>query len=157
MKMEPAHFTCKNADTGEWTPCSKEHICSNGLQDDEYQPVTTDYSYIENWQEQTHMLCESKQRIGFLGACFFIGVIFASTLVPVGYLSDILGRKWLFVGTLVVMITSLLGFLFATSLDQLYIFMFMFGATFPGRIIVGINYAYEFQTASMKAYVQPIG
>jgi len=90
------------------------------------------------------MLCESKNRIGFLGACFFIGVIVSSTIVPVGYLSDQWGRKWLFIGTLGLLLVALTGFFFATSLDQLYIFMFLFGMTFPGRIIVGINYAYEF-------------
>jgi MFS family permease len=45
------------------------------------------------------MLCESKQRIGFLGACFFIGVLVASTVIPVGILSDIFGRKWIFIIT----------------------------------------------------------
>jgi MFS family permease len=102
------------------------------------------------------MLCESKQRIGFLGACFFIGVLVSSTIIPVGYLSDILGRKWLFVATLLLLLVALIGFYFATSLDQLYIFMFLFGMSFPGRIIVGINYAYEFLPSDLKVYVQPI-
>jgi MFS family permease len=90
------------------------------------------------------MLCESKQRIGFLGACFFIGVLFASTVAPVGLLSDIYGRKWIFVGTLVILIASCVGFLYAKSLEELYVYMFMLGITFPGRIIVGINFAQEF-------------
>jgi MFS family permease len=90
------------------------------------------------------MLCESKARIGFLGACFFIGVIVSSTIVPVGFLSDIVGRKWPFVITLVVLAISCFGFIIATSLDQLYIFMLLLGTTFPGRLIVGINYAQEF-------------
>jgi MFS family permease len=83
------------------------------------------------------MLCESKSRIGFLGACFFIGVLVASTLVPVGFLSDVYGRKWLFVGTLVVLTLACSGLLLARSLDELYVYMFMLGLTFPGRMIVG--------------------
>jgi len=63
------------------------------------------------------MLCEPKQRIGLLGACFFIGVLFASIVVPVGYLSDILGRKCLFSATLLVLIIAQTGFIFSTSLD----------------------------------------
>ena len=90
------------------------------------------------------MLCESKTRIGFLGACFFIGVLVASTIIPVGFLSDIVGRRWPFIVTLVVLTISCIGFIFANSLEQLYIFMFLLGLTFPGRMIVGINYAYEF-------------
>jgi MFS family permease len=87
------------------------------------------------------MLCESKQRVGFLGACFFIGVLVASTAIPIGILSDWFGRKWIFVGTLVVLIISCLGFMYAKSLEELYVYMFLMGISFPGRIIVGINYA----------------
>lgn len=87
------------------------------------------------------MLCESKQRIGFLGACFFIGVLCASTIVPVGLLSDFYGRKWIFIGTIVVLIIACVGFLYAKSLEELYVYMFLVGASFPGRIIVGINFA----------------
>ena len=94
------------------------------------------------------MLCESKQRIGFLGACYFIGVLVASTIVPVGFLSDILGRKWIFVVTIVILAIACFGFMIATSLDELYVYMFLLGTTLPGRMIVGINYAYEFQLLS---------
>ena len=103
------------------------------------------------------MLCEPKQRIGFLGACFFIGVLVASTILPVGYLSDIIGRKWLFVVSIVLLQIACLGFIFATSLDQLYVFMFIFGITFPGRIIVGINYTYELVHVNVRQYIQPLG
>ena len=90
------------------------------------------------------MLCESKQRIGFLGACFFIGVLVASTIIPIGLLSDIYGRKWIFAGTLAILIVSCAGFIYAKSLEELYAYMFLLGVTFPGRIIVGINFAQEF-------------
>ena len=87
------------------------------------------------------MLCESKQRIGFLGACFFIGVLVASTVIPIGLLSDLYGRKWIFVATLVILIISCTGFIMAKSIEELYVYMFLLGVTFPGRIIVGINFA----------------
>ena len=102
------------------------------------------------------MLCESKQRIGFLGACFFIGVLVASTIIPVGLLSDIYGRKWIFVGTLGVLIIACVGFLYARSLEELYVYMFLLGVSFPGRIIVGINFAQEFQKESWIEYIQPM-
>ena len=82
----------------------------------------------------------SKQRIGFLGACFFIGVLVASTIFPIGFLSDKFGRKWIYVGTLTLVGVSSFGFIIAKDLDQLYIYMFLFGLTFPGRFIVGMNY-----------------
>ena len=77
--------------------------------------------------------------------------------MPIGYLSDVFGRKWIFIGTLFVLICACLGFLFARSLNELYIYMFMMGLTFPGRIIVGANYAYEFLPDKTRVYVQPLG
>lgn len=83
-------------------------------------------------------------------------MLVASTIIPVGYLSDVLGRRWIFITTLFVLLIACIGFIFATSIEQLYIFMFLFGITFPGRMIVGINYAYEFQTKVWAEYVQPV-
>lgn len=95
------------------------------------------------------MLCESKKRIGFLGACFFIGVIVSSTFVPLGYLSDLYGRKWVFAGTIIIIVISQLGFLAAKNLDELYFCMFLSGFSYPGRMIVGLNYVTEFQSNSV--------
>jgi MFS family permease len=127
--------------TGEWLPCDKQYICANGLSKDEYYPDVNDSQYIDNWQSQTNMLCESTARIGFLGASFFIGVLTASTIVPVGLLSDFYGRRVFFLATLGILLISCVGFLFARSLDELYIYMFLLGMTFPGRLIVATNYA----------------
>jgi len=102
------------------------------------------------------MLCESKQRIGFLGACFFIGVLFASSVIPVGYISDKVGRKWVYFTTLCVLVIACIGFIMATTLEQLYVSMFLLGTTFPGTIIVGTNYAIEFQIPKWKKSVLPI-
>lgn len=79
-----------------------------------------------------------------MGACFFIGVLVASTIVPVGLLSDIYGRKWIFISTLVILLIACIGFLYAKSIEELYVYMFLLGVSFPGRIIVGINFAQEF-------------
>lgn len=102
------------------------------------------------------MLCESKQRIGFLGACFFIGVLFASTVMPVGLLSDYFGRKWIFIITLLILVIACVGFMFATTIEELYVYMFLLGVSFPGRIIVGVNFAQEFQRDAWIEYVQPL-
>ena len=103
----------------------------------EYRPETEDYFYIDNWQNQADIICESKSRIGFIGACFFIGVLCGSTIIPLGFLSDIVGRKWIFIGSITVLMAGCFGFLFATTIEELYIYMFLYGITFPGRLIVG--------------------
>mmetsp|Transcript_5722 Transcript_5722/g.9088 ORF Transcript_5722/g.9088 Transcript_5722/m.9088 type:complete len:254 (-) Transcript_5722:620-1381(-) len=156
MKSEPKHFTCKDRESGEWRSCSKQEICAEGLSKDEYQPDESDSQYIENWQEQAPMLCESKPRIGFIGACFFIGILVASTIIPVGYISDKVGRKWVFVATIGVLIIACLGFMTATTLEQLYVSMFLLGLSFPGTLIVGINYALELQIKQWRKVVLPM-
>jgi MFS transporter, putative metabolite transport protein len=103
------------------------------------------------------MLCETKSRLGFLGACFFIGVISASSIVPVGYLSDRFGRKWIFVGTMISEIISCYILLTALSLDMLYAGMFIMGLGHPGRFIVAMSYADEFLTAKQKQILMPLG
>ena len=112
----------------------------------EYTADTNDSQYINNWVEQASMLCETKSRLGFLGACFFIGVISASSLCPVGYLSDKFGRKWVFVCTMISEIISCYILMIATSLDMLYLGMYVMGLGHPGRFIVSMAYADEFLT-----------
>ena len=51
---------------------SKEH----------YRPNKSDYEYIDNWIEKWDLVCEPKSRIGFLGSCFFIGIILTIYFVP---------------------------------------------------------------------------
>ena len=80
-------------------------------------------------------------------------MLVASTVIPVGLLSDIYGRKWIFIGTLIVLIIACIGFLFAKSIEELYVYMFLLGVSFPGRIIVGINFAQEFQKESWIEYI----
>jgi MFS family permease len=104
-KSEPHHFTCKGIN-GKWSSCTKDYICTNNLGKGEYLADTDDNQYINNWVEQVDMLCESKSRIGFMGACFFIGVITASSVIPIGYLADIYGRKWVFVASMISEIIS---------------------------------------------------
>jgi MFS family permease len=84
---------------------------------------------------------------------YFIGILAASTIIPVGFLSDLFGRKWIFVITLIIVLVSVAGFIFARSIEELYIFMFLLGTTFPGRVIVGVNYAQEFQKKSWIEFI----
>ena len=56
---------------------------------------------------------------------YFIGILAASTIVPVGLLSDLFGRKWIFVVTLLIVLISVAGFIFARSIEELYVYMFL--------------------------------
>jgi hypothetical protein len=59
-------------------------------------------------------------------------------------------------GTVLVLLISCIGFIIARSLDELYVYMFLMGLSFPGRIIVATNYAQEFLPDTWQQYVQPL-
>jgi hypothetical protein len=52
-----------------------------------------------------------------------------------------MGRKLIFLSTLLILLGACVGMLLAKSLDELYVYMFLIGITFPGRLIVATNYA----------------
>lgn len=102
------------------------------------------------------MLCASKAQLGLFGASYFIGVIVATTLIPVGYLSDIYGRKWVFVASIAGVIVACIGLLLATKIEHLFVFLFMLGLSHPGRSIVAISYADEFLHKEQNGYLVPL-
>ena len=83
------------------------------------------------------MLCEIKKRISFIGACYFLGVIIASSAIPVGYISDFVGRKWIYVATLLSELMGCYTLIIANKLEVIYLGMFLLGFGHPGRAIVG--------------------
>ena len=73
---------------------------------------------------------------------YFIGVIVTLTFVPI--VADKCGRKWVFVVTCVMSACAQLGLIITRNLYELYIYEFFIGATFAGRVIVGLSYVLEF-------------
>ena len=100
LEKEPKHYQCKDRETGEWKPCTKEEICSQGLSKDEYRPDTDDDEYFDNWVNKYDLLCEPKMKVGLIGSMFFIGLIALILVVPP--IADKFGRKWVFIVTLIV-------------------------------------------------------
>ena len=78
-----------------------------------------------------------------IGSIFFAGVI--TTIIVIPWLADRIGRKWIFVTSYFVFILVCVGILFATNIYWLYVFVFISGTTFAGRIVVALIYLIEFQ------------
>ena len=66
------------------------------------------------------------------------------------WLADKFGRKWNVVINYFLFMAAVLGVMLSQSLDELYVFMFICGATFAGRVIVSINFLLEFITLKNK-------
>jgi MFS family permease len=95
-----------------------------------------------NWVDKLGLLCESHQRIGFLGSSYFIGVVIALMFVPA--MSDRIGRREMFCFTLLVSIAAQIGLMWSTSLNISFGFMIVLGLTWPGKRVTGITYFLEF-------------
>lgn len=104
LEKEPKHFECKDPDTGEWKPCTKEEICSRGLSKDDYRPDTNDDEYFDNWVNKYDLLCEPKMKVGLIASMYFIGLIVFIIFVPP--LADRFGRKWVFIVTLIISVIA---------------------------------------------------
>jgi len=115
-----------------------------------YRPIKSDPEYIDNWVEKLSLLCETHEKVGFLGSSYFIGMITALLFVPA--LSDSYGRKSIFCVTMFFSVISQICLIYSNTLYMSTIFMFILGLTWPGKRVTGLNYAlefipYEFQAA----------
>lgn len=142
LEKEPPRFECYHDDTAEWKECEKSEICALNEPKDHYRPVKEEDEYIDNWIEKFDLLCEPKYKVGLIGSFYFIGICTTLTFVPP--LADAFGRKWVFNITLLVSIIAQFSIIMTNNLYQLYFFMFLIGATFAGRIVVGLGYVLEF-------------
>lgn len=104
-----------------------------------------DDEYIDNWvsPEKLDLLCEPKYKIGLLGSFYFAGVVLTILWVPL--ISDrCFGRRKIFLISYTIFIIGFSGLIWSHSLIETYVYMFIIGACFPGRIIIGLTYLIEF-------------
>ena len=130
LQYEPDTILCFQNAT--WQNCTKEEICENEFP----------YKGPDNWVSKFDMLCEPKEKIGMLGSAFFLGILLGLAFVP--KLSDIYGRKPLFLLTMVVSGFAQIGLILAQKMETAIFLMMVLGTTFPGKNVVGLNYFIEF-------------
>lgn len=145
LESEPKHFECQHTDPDSsevaWKDCTKTEICGSGLDATQYRADIHDPEYIDNWVEKFDLLCEPKYKVGLIGSMYFIGLIATLTFVPI--VADSCGRKWVFSITIIVSACAQLGLIVTRNLYELYVYEFLIGATFAGRVIVGLSYVLE--------------
>ena len=95
------------------------------------------------WRYDT--LCKERSRFGFFALYFFFGIV--STIILVPKLSDLYGRRWLFIVTMAVSTVAQFVLLVSDDLLVAQIMMFFLGTTFGGKMIVALSYLIEFMTS----------
>lgn len=138
----PPKFECRKEGSDDWHECTKSEICNEGISKDNYRPVESEDEYIDNWIEQYDLLCEPKWKIGLIGSTYFFGLICTIIILPC--IADKKGRKLVNIISHIVFIIAAIALVFASDITTLFILIFICGATFGGKIIVGINHLLEF-------------
>lgn len=139
----PKNFECYDHETEQWKKCSKSQICSQGLPKEDWRPVEDD-EYLDNWvsPEKLDLLCEPKYKIGLLGSMYFAGVV--STIFFVPLMSDrCFGRRKIFLTFFAIFDVAFLFLIISKELVFTYVLLFIMGACFAGRIVVGLTYMLE--------------
>ena len=131
-----------------WKKCNREEICLEKMPKDRYRMITNDQDYINNWVEKLDLLCMPASKTGFLGSCYFIGIIMSIYYIPL--MSDQNGRRFYILGSIVVQIIGQVGLIFTKNINHAYLFMLCIGITFPGRSIILYNYALELVIPAYK-------
>ena len=90
-------------------------------------------------------------RIGLIGTFYFIGILTTIILDP--WLADKYGRKVNVILNFIVFLLAVIGIMASSQIELLYFYMFVCGATYAGRVIVGINFLLEFITERWKQFV----
>jgi len=88
------------------------------------------------------LLCEPKYKIGLIASFYFIGVIATMTFIP--YVAHTYGRKLVFCISVAVQASILLAMILSDNIYELYAWEFLMGATFVGRVIIGLTYVVEY-------------
>ncbi|CDW73161.1 solute carrier family member 5 [Stylonychia lemnae] len=95
--------------------------------------------------------CEERSKIAMIGAAYFIGYSLSCLFVP--RLSDIKGRRIPYLMSNLIQLFIYFGILFATTVDQIIVFILIFGLCGPGRSIVGYLYLLELVPKDWKYYI----
>jgi MFS family permease len=148
----PNRFECLHDETGEWTECKKQEICDQNIDSDHYRPDTTDSEYIDNWvsPEKMNLLCEPKEKIGLFGSIYFAGLCFAILILPP--MADKFGRRWpVFIGN-AALIICMIGLIFTHNIYEAYVYFFLDGISFAGKVIVCMTYVIEYTPFAYHEY-----
>jgi hypothetical protein len=142
LEIEPTKFLCRTSVENSWTSCLKEEICTQNLDNDLYRADSSDPDYFHNWVEKFNMLCMPNYKYGLLGSYLFVGILV--TILPLPALSDLYGRKKIFLTTFFLELIVHISMVFNNNLDVQYFLIILTGMAFAGRVVVGLNLILEF-------------
>ena len=100
------------------------------------------------------MECSEKKAFGLLGTLIFSGWTVAAFFIP--RLSDLYGRKWVFIGSMLTQLLALVAMLAAKSYTVMAVALFVIGMCSASRWTVSYVYLMEFLTDAKIKIIGPL-
>ena len=96
---------------------------------------------LHNWVEKLDLVCSPEWKVGMIGSIYFVGLVF--TLIWVPRLSDMYGRKFIFMVGMIADFAMFTCIFFISSLDGMIVVLFVVGMATALRTDVGFVYLME--------------
>ena len=97
------------------------------------------------------MACESHSAVGKIGSAYFVGLVIGCLFIP--RLADLYGRKWFIIICNILVIPTLMCFLFMESINTLTFCFFVLGILFTGHTLVNFLWGMEFIVKRLRVKV----
>jgi MFS transporter, putative metabolite:H+ symporter len=119
-----------------------------------YQVDFSNEASLDNWFVELSLECVSKTRIGLIGSSMFMGWALSAVFLP--RLSDIYGRKKIFIFSILLQSCAMSVMYFSHSLNLTTAMMFIFGMAAVGRTSISFLYLMELLPTNRQVLVGTI-
>ena len=153
LELVPKEYFCLyegSTSVREEVSCTPADFCGNS-EVVSYRPNYELSDSYHNWVEKLDLECRSAADIGYLGSSTFLGWVITLAFVP--RLSDIYGRKWIYVVGMIVQSTGFTVLMFTNQFWVAIAALFVNGMCCTIRAQIGILYMMEFMPLAKLPFV----
>lgn len=110
-----------------------------------------DNESLTNWVQQYDLACVKSSKIGLIGSIYFLGWVISLIILP--RVADNFGRKWIYLGGMVLTVVVYTGVLLSNSVNFLIVLQLFGGIATGIRMSMGYVYMMEFIPTKTQAIV----
>ena len=125
LELLPEKYLCTYPGSTEAVSCTPDDFCGQDSTVVSWQADFTDPDAYYNWNQKLDLACRSPSEVGLLGSVQFGGWVITLLFVP--RLSDIIGRKLLFMLGAILMLATYAVILITTQFWVMVAALFVVG------------------------------